>query len=176
MLIDGITPADLQVFADDDGHGGLHGMFERAESRAGRNELRRRLPAPESEPGALTELQDAVRFLARTLQLALLGQDLLYPVERYLGSNIDLGPSRPRWLEWPNELWLRLREAELCRKLKESWRGHERPTRLGGRVRRGTRRAVPGGQEQLLGRHHEAQSPRDADRPEQTAQAALLNM
>ena len=122
MLIDGITLADLQVFVDDDGRGGLLGLFEPTESRAGRSELHRKLLAPESDPGALTLLQDAVRFFAGPWRMALLGQDILHPVERYLHSNIDLGPPLPRWLEWPNGLWLRLREPELCRELRDGVR------------------------------------------------------
>lgn len=122
MLIDGITLADLQVFTDDEGRGGLLGLFESTESLPGRNELRRRFLTPESDKHVLASLQAAVRFFADTWQIPVLGRDLLHPVERYLGSNVQLQRARYGWLERVRGLWLQLREPELCRELRDGVR------------------------------------------------------
>lgn len=121
MLVDGITLADLQIFSDDEGRGGLLGLLEPTETRAGRDTLSRWLRGPESDLQVLVRRQDAVRFFADGWQMALLGRDLLHPVERYLGTNIELG-APPPWFARLRALWLQVREPELCRELRDGVR------------------------------------------------------
>jgi len=122
MLVDGITLADLQVFSDAEGCGGLAALFAPTETVAGRTELHRRLLSPESNLAELRELQDAVRFFADTWATGLLGRDLIHPVDRYLGSNIDLGPVDRPWRDRVQGAWLPLRDGELWRELRDGIR------------------------------------------------------
>ena len=122
MLVDGITVADLEIFADSDHAGGLVGLFEPTETLAGRKELHKRFLAPESDVARLRSIQDAVRFFAESWSSGLLGRDLVAPVIRYLGSNVDLGSSEQPWRDRARGVWLPLRDRELCTELREGVR------------------------------------------------------
>ncbi len=118
MDIDGITLADLQVFSEGDGRGGVSGLFERAGSIAARHALHRRLRSPYSDIEELKAAQDAVRFFDKGWVGPLLPDGLLDAVGRYLASNIDLGTTGTLHRDALNSLWLRVRERELCRELR----------------------------------------------------------
>ena len=122
MLVDGITAADLQIFTDEEGAGGLIGLFEPTETVAGRMALRSRFLAPESDVARLQATQDAVRFFADSWEGGLLGRDLIAPVTRYLGSNVDLGSSEHRYRDRLRGVLLPVLDREVCTELRDGVR------------------------------------------------------
>lgn len=118
VLIDPTTLADLEVFTEAEGRGGLSAMFVRTESSAGRAALHRRLRAPFDSVDAILATQAAVRFFAEAWMLPLLPPGLLERVERYLGSNIDLGEDSAL-RDLVDSFWLPIRDRDLCRELRD---------------------------------------------------------
>lgn len=115
MLIDRTTLADLEVFRDGAGRGGVFALLDETETDAGRRALRQRLEGPPHDAQAIRETQRAVEFLLRRpkgFQLALPGSTEL--VERYLGSNIHIGEAGPL-----DRVKLSIRYRDLLRELRE---------------------------------------------------------
>lgn len=96
MLIDSTTLADLEVFDDPMGRGGLFALLDETRTTPGRRALRRRMTRPASDPAKIRETQLAVRFFARYPDAMELQPALLDCLRRYLDSNIVLVPEEGR--------------------------------------------------------------------------------
>jgi DNA mismatch repair ATPase MutS len=119
MRLDSITLADLEVFRDPGGRGGVAALFAQTETSAGRAALHRRLRTPSADLDEILHAQAAVRFFAEEWKLALLPQGLLDTIERYLASNIDLGGRHSLGRDLTHSVWLPLRDRDLCRELTD---------------------------------------------------------
>jgi DNA mismatch repair protein MutS len=117
MNVDQVTLADLEIFADSSGGGGVEALFVSPETAIGRSALRRRLNKPASGAEEIEATQDAVRFFCDEWDTHLVSAGLSESVQRYLGSNIDLGPRAILLGDPLQAVWLRLRDQDLCREL-----------------------------------------------------------
>jgi DNA mismatch repair ATPase MutS len=88
LTIDGVTLSDLEVFPGGAGDRGLFQLLDRTYTRGGREILRERLALPFSQPRAILDTQEALRFLLRNAEavgLVLESQEI-GAAEHYLRS------------------------------------------------------------------------------------------
>lgn len=121
MRIDAVTLADLEVFADKAGRGGLFALVDQTTTDAGRRDLRRRLASPLHDPDAIRAVQASVAFFASSERLpAPPSSGSTEHVERYLDSTIDARRRGP-----VARLVLAVRDRDLAAELAEGVRTTE---------------------------------------------------
>lgn len=115
MLIDPTTLADLEVFRDATGRGGVFALVDATETDAGRRALRRRLERPLHDPSAIQDVQRAVEFFSGLpADRRLTRPGSTESVQRYLASNIEVGRGA-----LADRLRLSLRYRDLLRELRD---------------------------------------------------------
>jgi DNA mismatch repair protein MutS len=119
MVTDPTTLADLEVFRDSDGGGGLFALLDETETVAGRVALRRRFQAPGVRVEDIRRVQEAVTHLMRRSDAVAFPPGPADAVRRYLDSNTQVsGTSR-----WPNPvlegLWTAARYRDVYREVRD---------------------------------------------------------
>ncbi len=94
MQIDSTTLADLEVFQDSAGRGGILALLDRTETEVGRKALRRRLRNPHHGCEDIQAVQLAVEFFSRKATASLAKAGATEGIERYLASNIQVATGR----------------------------------------------------------------------------------
>jgi DNA mismatch repair protein MutS len=114
LEIDSNTLADLEVFEDATGRGGLFAIVDRTETQVGRRTLRRWLSSPPHDTPTIRRIQQSVRFLAESSSVErLVSPGTTEVVQRYLESNIQIG--RGHAVGW---LRLTVRYRDVLRELR----------------------------------------------------------
>ncbi|MEZ4424308.1 MAG: hypothetical protein R3E98_12925 [Gemmatimonadota bacterium] len=119
MEVDVRTLRDLDLIGSSDGGANVCDLLDTTRTRRGAQALRRRLTRPLSDPAAIADVQDAVRFFAHPGRDPLLDARLVERVTRYLDSSFDVLSSRSRLGVALESRWAGLRYRDFVKHARE---------------------------------------------------------
>ncbi len=119
MLIDSTTLADLEVFQDAAGQGGLLALLDRTDTHVGHLALRHRLEHPHSDAPAIRETQKAVEFFSAHPAVLPIPDAPIKDLKHYIDSNVVLSRPAGGAVEMVQARWFAFRNSEAYREMKE---------------------------------------------------------
>jgi DNA mismatch repair ATPase MutS len=119
LRVDETTVRDLELFRARDGGQCVFEFLNEAKTLGGRGVLRTRFETPLSDPKAIRDVQDGIRFLLDHEIRFSLDPRLISGVHRYLNSPYDVASRRKGRAFLIETWWVRLRYRDLVRQARE---------------------------------------------------------